>query len=153
MKKLNYSNILPNILTNGSVVFILQQTKERLMKTIAFGEMFKELRIRNNYTLRGFCQALGKDPGNISKLERGLLPPPQDQQQLESYAAMFKLKPGTEEYERFFILAAIQAGRIPSKLLSDKQLLSKLPILFRTITGQRIDPEKLDIFIEQLRNS
>jgi len=118
-----------------------------------FGQMFKELRLKNGFTLRGFCQMFGKDPGNISKLERGVIPPTQDRDQLESFAAIFKLQPDTEEYEQFFLLAAIDAGKIPQAILNDKEVLSRLPVLFRTMTGQKVDGSKLDALIELIKRS
>lgn len=124
-----------------------------VMEPKTFGQMFKELRLKSGYTLRGFCKAINTDPGNISKMERGILPPPRDQNLLEAYAAAFKLKHGTVNYETFFELAVIDAGKIPQKVLSDEELMSRLPVLFRTITGKKIDGKKLDEFIEQLRRS
>jgi transcriptional regulator with XRE-family HTH domain len=51
-----------------------------------FGAFFKEMRIGQEMTLRHFCERHGYDPGNISKLERGLLPPPQSEAKLTEYA-------------------------------------------------------------------
>lgn len=56
--------------TIGTVEVINMKTKP------LFGDFFKEKRIQKGFTLRGFCKAHGLDPGNISKLERGMLPPP-----------------------------------------------------------------------------
>ena len=46
---------------------------------MTFGELFKKLRLRLGMTLRKFCEENDFDPGNISKLERGLLPAPQSE--------------------------------------------------------------------------
>ena len=39
-----------------------------------FGSYFKELRTKKGRTLRRFCELHGFDPGNISRLERGVFP-------------------------------------------------------------------------------
>ena len=59
-----------------------------------FGEFFKNRRIALKMTLRQFCRDNSLDPGNISRLERGLLPPPQGRETLESYAKLLKLRKG-----------------------------------------------------------
>jgi len=60
----------------------------------AFGPYFKDLRIRRKLTLRQFCLEHGYDPGNISKLERGLLPPPDSDAKLTEYAKALKVRRG-----------------------------------------------------------
>ena len=42
-----------------------------------FGAFFKQKRLELGLSLRRFCLEHGLDPGNISKLERGRLAPPQ----------------------------------------------------------------------------
>lgn len=41
-----------------------------------FGSYFKDRRIKLGLTLRQFCEKHSMDPGNLSKIERGVLPPP-----------------------------------------------------------------------------
>ena len=49
------------------------------MKTMpAFGEFFKVKRQALGLTLREFCLKHKLDPGNLSRMERGLLAPPQN---------------------------------------------------------------------------
>ena len=61
-----------------------------------FGEFFKESRIKRNFTLREFCNKFGYDPGNISKIERGLLKPPGRREKLEKYAKQHNVIPFVE---------------------------------------------------------
>ena len=42
-----------------------------------FGAFFRAKRKALGITLREFCRRNGFDPGNVSRLERGLVPPPQ----------------------------------------------------------------------------
>ena len=116
-----------------------------------FGEFFKQRRTALGKTLRQFCQDCGLDPGNISRLERGLLQPPQGRGVLESYAKHLKLKKGSDEWYEFFDLAAAETGRIPQEILEDEELLEKLPILFRTLRGQKVPNEQLDELVRRIR--
>jgi transcriptional regulator with XRE-family HTH domain len=121
------------------------------MKAKLFGNYFKGLRIKRRMTLRQFCEKFGFDAGNISKLERGLLPPPQSRGKLEQYAQALGLKKGTTTWYEFFDLAAASRGQIPEELLSDDKLVAKLPVLFRTLRGERVPEEKLNELIEAIR--
>lgn len=119
----------------------------------AFGEFFKERRKSLGLTLRRFCQEKGYDPANISKLERGLLPPPQKREKLEEYAKDLRISKGSTEWYQFFDLAYAATGRIPEEVLKDEELVEKLPVLFRTIRGQSVTEEQLDALIEKIRGA
>jgi transcriptional regulator with XRE-family HTH domain len=122
-------------------------------KPATFGEFFREQRIALGVTLREFCRRNGLDPGNISRLERGVLPPPQGRETLEHYAKLLKLKKGSDDWYNFFDLAAAENGRIPPEILEDKEVLEKLPILFRTLRGQKVPDEQLDELVRKLRKA
>ena len=49
-----------------------------------FGEYLRALRKDKDVTLREFCRRTHADPGNVSKMERGLLPPPDDLETLKA---------------------------------------------------------------------
>lgn len=122
-----------------------------MTKANRFGEFFKTRRIALGKTLRQFCHDNGLDPGNISRLERGLRLPPQGRAVLESYAKCLKLKKGSDEWYEFFDLAAAGTGRIPQEILEDEELMEKLPILFRTLRGQKVPDEQLDALVRRIR--
>ncbi len=115
-----------------------------------FARFFKERRIALGKTLREFCEENGLDPGNISKLERGLLPPPQSRDKAEQYAGFLRLKRELPEWTEFLDLAAAGAGRIPDDL-QEAALLHRLPVLFRTLRGTKLKDDKLDELIDRLR--
>lgn len=123
------------------------------MGDVSFGAVFKRRRIAAGMTLRAFCQQHGFDPGNISKLERGRMGPPESEAKLAEYAEALGLNPDTEEWFEFFDKAAAERGRIPSDLLSDEELLGKLPVLFRTLRGGKVDGAHLDDLIERIRRA
>lgn len=118
-----------------------------------FGEFFKSCRIAIKKTLRQFCVENGLDPGNISKLERGLLPPPQSREKLEEYASYLKIKKGSDNWYTFFDLAAAETGRIPEDIMTKEKIEDKLPILFRTLRGQKVSDDNLEKLIKILRNA
>ncbi|MBI2471546.1 MAG: hypothetical protein HYV59_09940 [Planctomycetes bacterium] len=118
-----------------------------------FGEFSKARRIANRKTLRQFCIENGLDAGNISKLERGLLPPPQSKEKLEEYAGYLKIKKGSDDWYTFFDLAAAETGRIPEDIMAKAKIADKLPILFRTLRGQKVSEENLEKLIKMLKDA
>ena len=118
-----------------------------------FGQFVKEMRLKQGLTLRKFCIKYGLDPGNFSKLERGLLDPPSSREKLEQYASYLGIKKNSDDWFDFFNLAAISSGKIPPDILNDKQLVEKLPIFFRTLTGKKVSKEKLIALAELIRRT
>ena len=117
----------------------------------AFGEFFKAKRQALGLTLREFCLKHKLDPGNMSRLERGLLPPPQDGNRLEEYAKYLGFKPGSDGWYTFFDLAAAAKGRIPKGLLEDEDLVAKLPLIFRALRGKRFTNKRLDDLVKKIQ--
>ena len=116
---------------------------------ITFGEFIKNLRIDKRMTLREFCRLTKLDPSNWSRIERGLAPPPKSKSVLQGIAEILKIKEGSEEYLTLFDLAAI--SHIPTDLLSDQQVLDKLPVFFRTIRGKKPSRQELEELIRIIR--
>jgi hypothetical protein len=101
---------------------------------------------RQRIGLREFCLEHGHDPSNWSKLEREVLPPPQDERTLRTWARQLGLKPASDDWLKFFQCAAVGAGRIPGHILKDKELAAQLSAFFRALSGgktSRPDTEKL----------
>jgi transcriptional regulator with XRE-family HTH domain len=117
---------------------------------VLFGDYFKKKRLRIGKTLRQFCLENGLDPGNISKIERGILPPPQSREKLTHYAKCLRIVEGSDEWLEFFDIARTDAGRIPDELLADKNIVAKLPLVFRTLKGQKLTEEQLEKFARAL---
>ena len=121
------------------------------MSANSFGDFFKEMRIRKGISLREFCLKHGLDPGNMSKIERGVLCPPQDMQKLKEYARYLGIKKGTSDWHKFVDLASAGAGRIPQDILSDKESVARLPVLFRTLRNKKLTKENLKELVEKLK--
>jgi transcriptional regulator with XRE-family HTH domain len=118
-----------------------------------FGEVFKELRLRTGLSLRKFCDVHGLDPGNISKIERDLVPPPTAREKLEEYATYLNIAPYSSEWYYFFDCAAAAAGRIPQDVMDDEELVRKLPLVFRSMRGERVSDEAIDDLINIIRKA
>lgn len=119
---------------------------------MTFGELFKALRIKRGLTLRQFCEQFELDPGNLSKLERGLLPAPHSDEKLKGYAKALGLKPGADEYLEFFDLAAASNRNFTIKNINDQELLNRLPVLFRTLDKKDLTEEKLERIIKLIKD-
>lgn len=119
----------------------------------SFGAFFHAKRIATGLTLRQFCEKHDLDPGNISKLERGILAPPVTRKKLEEYARYLGLERGSDDWRHFIDLAAVERGRIPRELMARKSIVDKLPMLFRTLRGNQIDETMLDELVKVIRKS
>jgi transcriptional regulator with XRE-family HTH domain len=116
-----------------------------------FGEFIKKRRIDKGLGLREFCKQIETDASNWSKVERGVLSPPQDEEKLRNIAQLLDIKFGSGEWKEMKDLANIDAGIIPADILSDKQVLDSLPMFFRTIRSEKPTSEELDKLINIIR--
>jgi transcriptional regulator with XRE-family HTH domain len=115
-----------------------------------FGEYFKKKRMAIGKTLRQFCLDNGLDPGNISKIERGILPPPQSRDKLAHYAHCLGITEDTDDWLEFFDTARTDVGRIPEEILANKEIAAQLPLVFRTLKGQKLTGEQLEKLAREL---
>lgn len=124
--------------------------ESRTTATQTFGNFFRSKRLEQGLTLRTFCEKYGYDPGNISRLERGLTAPSTDKEKLTGYAAALKIPEGSPEWTLFFDLAYSAKGAIPPDIKNDPEALILLPAFYRTARGEKLDREKLEKLIELL---
>ncbi len=115
----------------------------------SFGEFVRKLRIEKSMTLREFCRLAKLDPSNWSKIERGISPPPKSKVFLKGISEILNIDEGSEEYNALFDLAAI--SHIPTELVSNQQVLDKLPVFFRTIRGERPTRKELEELIRIMK--
>ena len=120
---------------------------------LLFGEFFKQKRKELGLTLRQFCFKNGFDPGNVSKMERGLINPPTSDEGLYKYAKALKIKKGSDDWHELTNRAFACRGEIPTDILSDDRLMQKLPVFFRTLKGEKVPPEKLEELVDIIRKS
>ncbi len=118
------------------------------MNTHKFGEYAKDRRIAVGMTLRSFCREIEMDPSNWSKIERGVLAPPDDADLLARISGLLGLN-ATEQQE-FADLAAIARGQLPPDL-KDEEILAKMPAFFRAIRGQEYTAEDFEKLMEGVK--
>ncbi len=116
-----------------------------------FGEFLRTRRMAKRITLRSFSEALGMDPSNYSRMERGLLQPPGNPSKLATIGRLLGVPVESEDYREMVRLASLGRGEIPPAILSDEQVLEKLPVLFRTLEGDKVDAETLNELFETIR--
>lgn len=117
---------------------------------VTFGEFFRQKRISLGFTLRSFCKQYQLDPGNVSRLERNILPPSVDEEKLAGYATALKITKESPEWVTFFDLAHTAKGKIPSDIQNDPEILSMLPAFYRTARGEKLDKKKIKELIRLL---
>jgi transcriptional regulator with XRE-family HTH domain len=116
-----------------------------------FGEFVKERRIARNISLRKFCQLLEFDASNWSKVERGLLFPPQDEEKLKRIAEMIGIEKGSDEWQELKDLSRLGAQMLPEDIASDKRIVNSLPLFFRTVRSDKPTVGELDKLIELIK--
>lgn len=116
-----------------------------------FGEYIKQLRAEKRLGLREFCLSAECDPSNWSKVERGVLTPPQEKEKLLKIAAALGVDEHSDAWNKIVDNAAIAAGKIPEYVLKDEEVLRQLPVFFRTVTGKKPTREELIKLAEILK--
>jgi len=116
-----------------------------------FGEFIKQRRLDRRLSLREFCRSIEVDASNWSKIERGLLSPPQEEEKLKRIAKVLGIRIGSALWYEMKDKANIELGNIPRDILSDKKVLNALPMFFRTLRNDKPAPEDLDKLISTVR--
>jgi len=117
-----------------------------------FGNFIRERRIKLGLTLRTFSTKFAYDPGNISRLERNILPPTLDNDKLKGLAKALQIQEDSLDWVTFFDLAHTAKGRIP-KDISNTNTGQYLPLLFRTVRGKKLSRKKLLEVIKLINES
>lgn len=119
-----------------------------------FGEYYKALRRRlGAMTLREFCSIHDLDHSNLSKIERGRLPPPAAPKKLAVLAAAVGLEPNTAAWQEFLDRAYAARGELPPDLAAEEEIIETLPLIFRTLRGESISDEDIKILMELIRKA
>jgi transcriptional regulator with XRE-family HTH domain len=120
----------------------------------SFGDYVRGLREKKEIGLREFCTSLEFDPSRWSKMERGLLQPPTDHEILEKIAKTLGISPDTDEFAKLRDLAFLSRGQIPDDILSEKELVECLPMIFRTLrSDEKPTPAQLRKLADKLRHN
>ena len=124
--------------------------KEKMKNLSKFGQSIKILRLESGMSIREISKKVGYDSSNWSKIERGKLSLPSDENMLRNWADILGLK-SKELIQVFVDEAKIAQGIIPSDLLDNKTLLKSLPAFFRTVRNKKPNKEEIDKLIQLLK--
>ena len=78
--------------------------------------------------------------------------PPQSEDKLIEYGCALGLVRGSDSMLEFVDTGLTCAGQIPSDIMSNEELMAKLPVLLRTI-NRKLTREQLDDFIKMIKES
>ena len=123
-----------------------------MLRTGEFGSFVRKRRIELGMTLRRLSRKTGQDVGNLSRIERGKLAPPKPERKLKRLADALEIS-DEEALREFYDLAHVSRGEVPTDILSDKELAGKLPLVFRTMRGDKLSRKKLTELAEVIRES
>ncbi|MDO9341459.1 MAG: helix-turn-helix transcriptional regulator [Bacteroidales bacterium] len=115
-----------------------------------FANFIREKRIAAGLTLREFCKLFGFDASNWSKVERGLLTPPQSKKILDEIASVLKIEKESQGYKEMIDLAALSS--IPEDLI-ESEILEQLPVFFRTVRGDKPTEEELKTLLNKIKSA
>ena len=114
-----------------------------------FSETVKSLRLKKRLTLRDFCDHVGLDASNWSKVERNVNPPPGDVGVLERLADFFGLNGAAKL--AFLDEAALQRREIPADVADNIILQRALPAFFRAARGHELTEAEMKNLAEDIR--
>lgn len=113
---------------------------------MGFGEYVRARREVLGQSLREFCELNGFDPGNTSRMERGVVPPPESEELVVRYGEALGLGVGSGEMVQLLDMAAAERGKLPSDISQHPELLKTLPAFFKTLRGRK------DSFEEEVKD-
>ena len=118
-----------------------------------FGSMLRERRKVLRLGLREFALRAEVDAVNLSKIERGRLNPPQTRDALDRICFALEYDPASQEAELLRDRAAAENGRLSEEILADEEIMSRMPVLLRTVHNKQLSAEQLDRLIEMIKES
>jgi transcriptional regulator with XRE-family HTH domain len=116
-----------------------------------FGEYVKERRLALRLTLRRFAGLIKMDAANYSKIERGVLEPPEPGPRLDLFRSALQLVPGSTEDRQLVRLAELGKNRIPEALRQNQVVMAGLPVLFQSLEEAELTEDKFNELVEFLR--
>ena len=110
-----------------------------------FGPYLRELRKARGIPLRRFADAIGMDPSNYSRVERGEAPPPQTPI-MSAIIEQLGLEAGRDpRWYQLLSCASVSRGRVPDPVLQDEEIARLLPAFFARVHQLRDEhPATLD---------
>lgn len=117
-----------------------------------FGQLLKDYRVKAGLTLREFAGKADYDVSNLSKIERGLLPPPPGNLIIRKWARILGLSKNSHSYQELLDTAVVSRTLAPNGV-PPKDLARYLPAFYRTLRNRHKDKESYLKLIELLKKS
>lgn len=118
---------------------------------MTLGNYIRVKRLALDLSLRKFALLMGMDPSHWSKIERDILPFPEEANKAELLAAKLDIRINSEEWYNLLDLISISRKIIPDHVYKDEEILRALPIFFRTANGGRPTEDELNSIINILK--
>lgn len=116
-----------------------------------FGPYLKQLRLERRITLRDFAKRSRQDVGYLSRVERGVITPPQHPEALENIAEALEIESGGPQWANLVDYSAVDNANVPDDLMRRKPVTDILPFCFAKF--RNMSDENLQKFIQSLRES
>jgi transcriptional regulator with XRE-family HTH domain len=114
-----------------------------MAKTMTFGEFLRAQRLKAGLGLRAFAEAAGLQPSNLSNIEHGRIPPPQDREILNRIADLLNLVEESADRATLFDLAVRGRDRLPADVAAFAARTPGIPVLLRTIENRGLSQTEL----------
>lgn len=110
-----------------------------------FGEYLRVCRLKAGYGLRVFAEAIEMQPSNLSNVEHGRIPPPQDLGALTRIAETLGFPEGSKGRERLFDLAVAHKRRaLPADVAAFAAKTPGIPVILRTLQNRRFSRKEIE---------
>ena len=109
-----------------------------------FGEYLRACRLKAGYGLRVFAEAIEMRPSNLSNVEHGRIPPPQDLGTQTRIADALGFPEGSKERERLFDLAVAHKRKLPADVAAFAAKTPGIPVILRTLQNRRLTKRQVE---------
>lgn len=110
-----------------------------------FGEYLRGCRLKAGYGLRVFAEAIEMQPSNLSNVEHGRSPPPQDLGTLTRIVEALGFPEESKERERLFDLAvAAKKQKLPADVAAFAARTPGIPVILRTLQNRRLSRREIE---------
>ena len=114
-----------------------------------FGEFFRQKRLEQKMSLRGYCEKTAYDVAYISRIENSLMLPPKDESKLQDLAQSLHITKNSKDWELFFDLAAISHKTLPKDI--DARSLNYLPAFLRSASKKELKKEDIEKLLKLIK--
>lgn len=120
--------------------------------TNEFGAFLRESRLKASYGLRFFATAIEMQPSNLSNVEHGRIPPPQDPDTLARIAEALGFDEGDSNWQMLFDLAVKhKEAALPADVVRYAGSTPGIPVLLRTIQNTQLSESELRDLADYIR--